>query len=105
MQLKPQQNQKGLKMTKILVLVPLVISAIVLVVLATTPARADLWTLLKNAELTPKTPTSVYRVETQGLDVRVYEFKPEGNPNMTCLMAWGQTHPAGLQCFEDGVKE
>jgi len=64
-----------------------------------TSASADLWTWSKNSGLPPKKPTAAYRVETKGLDVRVYEWTPGKAPHMTCLMAWGKTHPAGLQCF------
>lgn len=63
-----------------------------------TPAHADLWTLSKNAGLKPEAPDAKYRVETKGLDVRVYEWTPAGSPDTVCIMAFGQTHPVGLQC-------
>jgi hypothetical protein len=73
--------------------------AIAALIFAGTSASADLLTWSKNAGLEPKAPDAAYRVETKGLDVRVYEWTPADAPHMTCLMAWGQTHPAGLQCF------
>jgi hypothetical protein len=69
------------------------------VALMATTAQADLWTWNKNRGLEPKDPDAAYRVETPGLDVRVYEWTPATAPHVTCIMAWGQTHPAGMQCF------
>jgi hypothetical protein len=72
----------------------------VILAFSATAAHADVWTWSKNAGLEPKTPDAAYRVETKGLDVRVYEWTPETAPHMTCIMAWGTDHPAGMQCFE-----
>lgn len=69
-------------------------------ILMATSAQADIWSWSKNAGLEPKAPDAAYRVETKGLDVRVYEWTPATASHMTCIMAWGQTHPAGMQCFE-----
>ena len=76
----------------------IVMVAVALTLMAST-ANADLWTAWKNSGLEAVEPDVGYRVETPGLDVRVYEWTPVTAPNMTCIMAWGQTHPAGLQCF------
>lgn len=64
------------------------------------PAQADLWTALKNSSLPKGEATAGYTVPTTGLDVRVFEFTPKANSNITCVMAFGQTNPVGLQCFE-----
>jgi hypothetical protein len=40
-----------------------------------------------------------YKVETYGFDLRVYEWSPEGNPNITCITAFGETGAVGFQCF------
>jgi len=72
--------------------------AVAAVLALSTPAQADLWTLLKNNNLNPKDATAAYRVPTEGLDVRVYEWSPVGSPDTVCIMAFGQTHPVGLQC-------
>jgi len=74
-------------------------SLALVLVMSASAANADIWTWNKNRGLEPKTPDAAYRVETQGLDVRVYEWTPATAPNMTCIMAWGQTNPAGMQCF------
>ena len=63
-----------------------------------TTAHADLWTWSKNNKLEPKETTAAYRVPTLGYDVRVYEWSPKGAPEIVCVMAFGQTHPVGLQC-------
>lgn len=70
-----------------------------LVAALVTPAQADLWTAFKNSNLEPKAPTAAYRVETQGLDVRVYEWTSQADPNVTCSMAFGRDHPVGMQCW------
>lgn len=70
-----------------------------------TSATADLWTWGKNSQLKPKEPNAAYRVPTLGLDVRVYEWTPKNSPNTVCIMAFGQTHPVGLQCVPKSVKK
>jgi hypothetical protein len=40
-----------------------------------------------------------YKVETYGFDLRVYEWVPEGNPDITCITAFGEAGALGLQCF------
>lgn len=62
------------------------------------PAQANLWSAIKNSNLPPKTSDAAYRIETQGLDVRVYEFTPETAPHMTCMMTFSETG-ATSQCF------
>jgi flagellar biosynthesis/type III secretory pathway M-ring protein FliF/YscJ len=64
------------------------------------PANADLWTLYKNSKL-EESPSVAHRVNAMGYDVRVYEFKPKTQPDYTCVMAFGQTNPVGMQCFPD----
>jgi hypothetical protein len=44
-----------------------------------------------------------YKVETYGFDLRVYEWTPEGNPDITCTTAFGEKGPIGLQCFPTKV--
>lgn len=68
-------------------------------ILSASTASADLWTWSKNAGLEPKGPDAAYRVETKGLDVRIYEWTPATAPHQTCIMAFGQTNPVGMQCF------
>lgn len=75
-------------------------SAITASFLFTGPAHADLWTLMKNSQLEETQTKSAYRVPALGFDVRAYEWSPQGNPDITCVMAFGQTHPVGMQCFE-----
>jgi len=82
----------------------LMLAAVAALAVTATATQADIWTWSKNAGLEPKDPDAAYRVETKGLDVRVYEWTPATAPHMTCVMAWGQTHPAGMQCFPKVVE-
>lgn len=67
---------------------------------AAVPVHADVWTLLKNSQLEEKEQIAQYRVPALGFDVRVYEWSPVSNPDKACVIAFGQTHPVGMQCFE-----
>jgi hypothetical protein len=69
-------------------------------VVAPSIADADVWTYFKNKSLEAGVTEHAYTVPTTGLDVRVFEFTPKSNPNMICVMAFGQTNAVGLQCFE-----
>ena len=46
-----------------------------------------------------------YKLEAYGFDLRVYEWNPKGNSNVTCVTAFGETGPVGLQCFENEMPE
>lgn len=68
-------------------------------VLATpTPAEANLWAIMKGSNLEEKEGIAAYKIPTEGIDVRVYEWNPVGAPNTVCVMAFGSDHPVGLQC-------
>lgn len=69
-----------------------------IIALSGTAAHADLWTWSKNKKLPANEATSAYKVPTLGLDVRVYEWTPAASPETVCIMAFGQSHPVGLQC-------
>ena len=43
---------------------------------------------------------SAYQMEAAGWDVRVYEFTPVANENVTCIFISGSNGPFGFQCFE-----
>jgi len=75
-------------------------TAAVVTLMSPSIASADLWTYYKNKSLEESTTENAYTVPTTGLDVRVFEFTPKANPNMICVMAFGQTAPVGIQCFE-----
>ncbi|MCG7628375.1 hypothetical protein MHM88_11205 [Epibacterium sp. MM17-32] len=62
-------------------------------------ADAGLWSAYKNGQLAPKEADSAYRVETLGLDVRVYEFTPESNEDVTCVLTFTDA-TSTMQCFD-----
>ena len=43
---------------------------------------------------------AVGRLETQGNDLRIYEFTPQTDPNEQCLFVAGSTGKSGLFCWE-----
>jgi hypothetical protein len=46
-----------------------------------------------------------YKLEAYGFDLRVYEWNPRGNSNVTCITAFSEKGPIGLQCFENEEKD
>lgn len=74
-------------------------------VVSCSPAYADVWTFLKNSTLEEHKTDQAYRVPALGLDLRVYEWSPKSNPETTCVAAFGQTHPVGLQCFPKSTND
>lgn len=67
--------------------------------LAATTADAGLWTMIKNGSLPSGKTDAEYTLPVSGLDLRVYEFTPKANRNVTCVVVYGTDTPAGLQCF------
>lgn len=46
-------------------------------------------------------PTNVYEVDGWGSNPDIYEFTPEGHPEMTCLLAIsGGDSVGGITCFK-----
>lgn len=79
--------------------IALLTAATACLMVAAAAARADVWTLLKNSSLPSGQTDAAYTLPVSGLDLRVYEFTPKSNPNITCVTAYGRDQPAGLQCF------
>lgn len=61
-----------------------------------TVAQANIFA---NAGVERKEAT-LYAVEARGSDVRVYEWSPESKPGVTCVMAFANAGPVGLDCFQ-----
>lgn len=55
--------------------------------------------IFANAGVERKEAT-LYAVEAKGSDVRVYEWSPESKPGFTCVMAFSNSGPVGLDCFQ-----
>ena len=41
-----------------------------------------------------------YKLEAYGFDLRIYEWNPKGNPNVTCITGFSEVGSIGIQCFE-----
>lgn len=48
----------------------------------------------------PNKPTTMYRIETMGNDVRMYEWTPQDNKNIRCVFAAGSENSTGVACYE-----
>lgn len=68
-------------------------------VLFITPSEAGTWSLLKGSQLDDHVTDESYNLPVAGIDLRVYEWTPKGNPNVTCVAAFGTDNPVGMQCF------
>lgn len=81
----------------------LLIMAAVAATLATT-ASAGLFDSMVTSDWETKESDN-YKLDAYGFDLRVYEWTPNGNPNMTCITAFGEKGSVGLQCFENEMKK
>jgi hypothetical protein len=48
----------------------------------------------------PNKATTMYRIETMGNDVRLYEWTPQDNKNIRCIFAAGSENSTGVACYE-----
>ena len=82
----------------------LTIATIALGVITATSANAGLFDSAATSGWDTK-ESDKYKLESYGYDLRVYEWTPKGNPNVTCITAFSKTGPVGLQCFENELPE
>lgn len=82
----------------------LTIATIALGVITATSANAGLFDSVATSDWKTK-QSEKYKLEAYGYDLRVYEWTPNGNPNVTCITAFGDSGPVGLQCFENEMLE
>lgn len=52
-----------------------------------------------------KTPTGKYLLSTYGYDVRVYEWTPKDNKDVTCVFVAGQENSSGVACYPKKTKK
>ena len=52
-----------------------------------------------------KKPDHKYMVETHGFDVRVYEWTPKENKNISCVFVAGNSNSSGVACYPKKVKK
>ena len=81
----------------------LLIMATLAATVATT-ASAGLFDSLATSDWETKKSDN-YKLDAYGFDLRVYEWTPKGNPNVTCITAFGEKGSVGLQCFENETKK
>lgn len=71
---------------------------VLVAVLTAGGAQAGLFGSMATANW-PTVESIFYKVEAYGFDMRVYEWHPEINPEMTCITGFGEVGAIGLQCF------
>jgi len=67
-------------------------------ILITKSAQAGLWENLSTSDWQVKQPTSTYKVEAAGWNLRVYEWTPQDNKNVRCVFAAG-SKKGGVSCY------
>ena len=75
--------------------------------LMTSQAFAISWSQLKSWGNKTVEPDVKYSIETEGYNVRVYEFTPLSDPGSTCIMTF-TNEKMGMFCFnksKDAVRE
>ena len=51
-------------------------------------------------------PDYTYTIDTAGINPRIYEWTPKSNPNITCIVIFGNSKAAipAMQCFPKNNK-
>lgn len=68
-----------------------------------TQAQAISWSQLKSWGNKTLEPDVKYNIETEGYNVRVYEFTPISDPGSTCVMTF-TNEKMGMFCFNKSEK-
>jgi hypothetical protein len=71
---------------------------VVLILVLVTNANAFTWSQLKSWMNKTVEPDVKYNLETEGYNVRVYEFTPLSDPGATCIMTF-TNEKMGMYCF------
>ncbi len=78
-----------------------------IILIITTYANALTWSQLKSWGNKDIKPDVKYNIETEGYNVRVYEFTPISDPGSTCIMTF-TNEKMGMFCFnksKDAIKK
>ena len=67
--------------------------------LTATSAHAGLFASVATSGWEDKKPDHKYIVETYGYDVRVYEWTPKNNPDVSCVFVAGNENSSGVACY------
>lgn len=76
---------------------------VVLLLSITTSLYALSWSQLKSWGNKTVEPDVKYNIETEGYNVRVYEFTPLSDPGSTCVMTF-TNEKMGMFCFNKSDK-
>lgn len=63
------------------------------------PAQANVWNILGAWNWPIEQPAHVYAVETNGHNLRVYEWAMKSVEGVHCVAVFGEKGPTGLQCI------
>ena len=75
-----------------------------LVLLSVSVLNADFtWSQIMSWKNKTIKPDATYSVETEGYNVRVYEFTPASDPGSTCIMTF-TNEKMGMFCFAKSSK-
>lgn len=47
----------------------------------------------------PTKPTTKYKIDVYGYDMRVYEWTPKDNPDVRCVFTAGNKNSSGTACY------
>lgn len=81
--------------------------SILFVMICTVSAYAVSWSQMKSWMNKDIEPDVKYNIETEGYNVRVYEFTPISDPGSLCIMSF-TNEKMGMYCFnksKDAVKK
>ena len=70
-----------------------------LLLTATSVTNAGLFDTVATGNWPTKKPSAKYKVETYGYDIRVYEWTPKDNKNITCVFVAGNKNSSGVACY------
>lgn len=73
--------------------------------LAATSVNAGLFTSTVTSGWEDKAPEHKYKLNTYGYDVRVYEWTPKNNKNISCVFVAGETNSTGIACYPKKSKK
>lgn len=72
---------------------------VVTFLLSASLASAGMWDSMATSNWEDKAPTSKYKLDVYGFDVRVYEWAPKDNPNVRCVLIAGNNNSSGVACY------
>lgn len=68
-------------------------------------AHAGLWDSLATSGMPTDDVDHKYKLDVHGYNVRVYEWTPKENPNVSCVFLAGNENSSGVACYEKKSKK